>query len=56
MRCPSCGEEVVQQAVYCHKCGHRLDALESGFVRIPLTNPTEATPEESLKAEMPRPC
>jgi hypothetical protein len=26
MRCPACGEEVVAAAVYCHKCGHRLDS------------------------------
>ncbi len=25
MRCPACGEEVVAAAVYCHKCGHRID-------------------------------
>lgn len=24
MRCPSCGVEVVEQAVYCHKCGERV--------------------------------
>ena len=26
MRCPACGEEVVAEAMYCHKCGQRLDA------------------------------
>jgi hypothetical protein len=26
MRCPACGEDVVAAAVYCHKCGHRLNA------------------------------
>ncbi len=26
MQCPACGEEVVAAAVYCHKCGHRLDS------------------------------
>ena len=26
MQCPACGVEVVEQAVYCHKCGERLDA------------------------------
>jgi membrane protein YdbS with pleckstrin-like domain len=24
MRCPACGEEVVSEAVFCHKCGQRL--------------------------------
>jgi hypothetical protein len=26
MQCPACGEEVVAAAVFCHKCGHRLDS------------------------------
>lgn len=26
MLCPACGAEVVEQAVFCHKCGERLDA------------------------------
>jgi hypothetical protein len=26
MRCPACGEEVVAEAVFCHKCGKRLDS------------------------------
>jgi hypothetical protein len=25
MQCPACGEEVVAAAVFCHKCGHRID-------------------------------
>ena len=25
MQCPACGADVVQQAIYCHKCGQRLD-------------------------------
>jgi hypothetical protein len=24
MKCASCGAEVVEQSVYCHKCGHRV--------------------------------
>lgn len=24
MRCPACGVEVIEQAVYCHKCGERV--------------------------------
>jgi len=31
MRCQACGADVVQQAVYCHKCGHRLPHDESSF-------------------------
>lgn len=26
MQCPACGAEVVEQAVFCHKCGERLNA------------------------------
>jgi membrane protein YdbS with pleckstrin-like domain len=26
MLCPSCGVEAAQEAVYCHRCGERLDA------------------------------
>ena len=26
MQCPACGADVVAAAVYCHKCGHRLDS------------------------------
>jgi len=25
MHCSACGAEVVQEAVYCHQCGHRID-------------------------------
>lgn len=31
MRCPACDAEAVQQAVYCHQCGHRLDSSGAGF-------------------------
>jgi len=27
MHCPACGADVVEQAVYCHKCGERLDTV-----------------------------
>ena len=40
MRCPACGAEVVAEAVYCHKCGHRLDS-EGG-----------ATPQDPPPAEV----
>ena len=26
MRCPTCGVEAIEQAIYCHKCGERLDS------------------------------
>lgn len=28
MHCPACGVEVVEQAVFCHKCGQRLDEMQ----------------------------
>ncbi len=30
MHCPACGVEVVEEAVYCHQCGQRLDAPGQG--------------------------
>jgi membrane protein YdbS with pleckstrin-like domain len=27
MHCPACGADCVEQAVYCHKCGERLDTV-----------------------------
>jgi membrane protein YdbS with pleckstrin-like domain len=35
MQCPACGVEVVQQAVYCHKCGERLVPTEHGSPASP---------------------
>ncbi len=31
MHCPACGVEVVQQAVFCHQCGKRLDFNSQQF-------------------------
>jgi uncharacterized membrane protein YdbT with pleckstrin-like domain len=42
MHCPACGVEVVEQAVYCHKCGQRLPSAENG-------PPQPARPAEPLK-------
>jgi hypothetical protein len=55
MRCLSCGEEVVQQAVFCHKCGQRLDSPSQGFDDIqPPIDPSGSTPEETFKAAIPQ--
>ncbi len=35
MQCPACGAEVVAAAVYCHKCGHRLDSAGDGISGTP---------------------
>ena len=47
MRCPACGVEVVEQAVYCHKCGGRLDAsADNGPVNSqPAGDPGPAAPD-----------
>ena len=42
MHCPACGVEVVEQAIYCHKCGQRLVPAENG-------PPQPARPAEPLK-------
>ncbi|MBN1395765.1 MAG: PH domain-containing protein [Pirellulales bacterium] len=31
MQCPTCGADVVKEAVYCHKCGQRIDSTDEGF-------------------------
>ena len=31
MLCPECGAEVVHNAVYCHKCGERMDLAQQEF-------------------------
>lgn len=45
MQCYQCGEEVLREAVFCHRCGARLDATgESGAAGEP--NPREETPND----------
>ncbi len=53
MRCPACGAEAVQQAVYCHQCGHRLDASGAGFTtdRPPEDEPAPTSPPEEVLRE-----
>ncbi len=31
MQCPACGVDVVQEAVFCHKCGRQIDSPDEGF-------------------------
>jgi len=47
MRCPACGVEVVEQAVYCHKCGGRIEAsADNGPVNSqPAGDPGPAAPD-----------
>lgn len=35
MQCPSCGVNVVQEAVYCHKCGQRLGQADDALSQNP---------------------
>ncbi len=44
MHCPTCGAEVVEQSVYCHKCGGRLDLAEQDS---PSAEYEEAVPASS---------
>ena len=56
MRCPACGVEVVEQAVYCHKCGGRLDAsADNGQVNSqPAGDPGPAAPDFLQEAAIRR--
>jgi membrane protein YdbS with pleckstrin-like domain len=53
MRCPACDAEAVQQAVYCHQCGHRLDSSGPGFAtdRPAEDEPSPAFPPEEVLRE-----
>ena len=44
MQCPSCGMDVVQEAVYCHKCGQRIDQIDGGAEQTsrPAAEPADA--------------
>jgi hypothetical protein len=50
MRCPSCGEETVTEAIFCHKCGQRLDAPSQEFSEMkPVDSPADASATEVFK-------
>jgi hypothetical protein len=44
MRCPACGEEVVAAAVFCHKCGQRIDSEGDGSSGAPPADEISSTP------------
>jgi hypothetical protein len=52
MQCPACGVEVVEQAVYCHKCGQRLASAGNGLPRYsqPAEQPSSG-PAEFLERD-----
>jgi membrane protein YdbS with pleckstrin-like domain len=51
MHCPACGVEVVEAAVYCHKCGQRLLPAEDGPPRAGA--PAEAGKTEATEVAEP---
>lgn len=49
MRCPACGVEAVEQAVFCHKCGERLLPAENGPPRaVPPAEPRAPNAADAL--------
>ena len=56
MRCPECGVEVVEQAVFCHKCGGRIEAsADNGPVNAqPAGDPGPAAPDFLQEAAVRR--
>ncbi len=52
MRCPGCGFEVVEEAVFCHKCGARLEEGDEAF-ESEQRDLLAATDGESAAAEPP---
>ena len=47
MHCSKCNAEVMEQAVYCHKCGERIDGDEEQFSPPPQPDPPTDEPETS---------
>lgn len=45
MQCPACGVEAIEQAVYCHKCGARLDGAPGQSLRS--SRLSEGAPSEN---------
>jgi len=41
MHCPKCSAEVTEQAIYCHKCGERVDGEEQQFSPPPQPDSTD---------------
>ncbi|MGA2798961.1 MAG: PH domain-containing protein [Thermoguttaceae bacterium] len=56
MVCPQCGAEIVAEAIFCHKCGHRIsEEIVQGDPGRPSTDagespPPALTPNEKFKA------
>ena len=48
MQCPSCGVETVEQAVFCHRCGQRLEPGETGLGSPAAPSNAPEPPEEEI--------
>lgn len=57
MQCPACGAEVIEQAVYCHKCGERVSLTKDDFsdnpriAEEPVSEPAEAFKQAALAGQ-----
>jgi len=54
MLCPECGAEVVHNAVYCHKCGERMELADPQFPHEPEESEPHAE-DPSVRGETGRP-
>ncbi|MEE8451568.1 MAG: PH domain-containing protein [Thermoguttaceae bacterium] len=48
MHCPKCGVDVVEEAVYCHECGQRIESAAD--IAIPAASSEDASPMEKFQA------
>ena len=51
MYCPHCGVDMIAEAIFCHKCGFRLD--EAGLEPLPEKDKPPDLPAEQPPAEQP---
>jgi membrane protein YdbS with pleckstrin-like domain len=51
MQCPSCGVEAAPEAVYCHRCGERLDSSSGEYSNSERTVGAEAAPTAALREQ-----
>jgi len=55
MKCSACGADVVENSVYCHKCGERLDLQNRAAASSGRTNGVARSEEDPSEREAPRP-
>ncbi len=54
MKCPKCSAEVQEAAIYCHKCGERLDGRKSS-ISLPAEEESRPAADESPGDDRPSP-